>query len=241
MSVLYYNADIKSVVFTTKRGKMKEIFEILKKTALFSGIEQKDLASMLDCLSAKTVSYKKTDTIFRQDDKITFVGIIINGSVLISKDDYWGNRTILSKITEGQIFGETYAVSGCPLMVDVTAETDCTVMLLDVNRIMTVCPSACGFHSVLIRNLVTLFSEKNLLLSNKISYISQRRLRDKLLAYLSDCAQKAQDSHFAIPFNRQQLADFLCADRSALSSELCRLRDEGIIEFRKNSFTLKNQ
>ena len=113
------------------------------------------------------------------------------------------------------------------------------VLFLDVHRILTMCPSSCHFHGMLIRNLLSVIASKNKMLTQKLEYMSQRTTREKLLSYLSEQSLKAGCPSFDIPFNRQQLADFLSVDRSAMSNELCKMRDEGILLFEKNHFTLK--
>ena len=138
------------------------------------------------------------------------------------------------------MFGEAYlAPESGSLLNDVIAEEDSTIFFFDVQKVLTVCPSACRFHSMIIQNLFFAISEKNRKLIQKIGHMSNRTTRTKLLSYLSEEAAKQNRSHFTIPFNRQQLADFLCVDRSAMSNELCKMRDEGLIEFDKNEFTLR--
>lgn len=218
---------------------MDKHFKIIEKSRLFSGIDELELKSMLKCLNAISRSYKKGEHIFRSGDKLTLVGLVLSGFVIITKEDYWGNRTILSEISEGGIFGEAFACAdNGTISVNASAAKDCVILLIDVGRVLTVCHSACTFHARLIRNLVTVLANKNVALSEKIEHMSQRKLRDKILSYLSECSRNEGGPAFAIPFNRQELADYLSADRSALSNELCRLRDEGIIEFQKNRFLL---
>lgn len=137
------------------------------------------------------------------------------------------------------MFGESYASpdSGA-LLNDVVAVEDSAVMFFDICRILSVCPSACEFHSLTVRNLFFSVSEKNRKIVTKLGHMSNRTTRDKLLSYLSDEAKRKESSDFYIPFNRQQLADFLSVDRSAMSHELCKMRDEGLLQFDKNHFTL---
>ena len=138
------------------------------------------------------------------------------------------------------MFGEAYvAPESGSLLNDVIAEEDSAVIFFDVRRILTVCSTACRFHSMVIQNLFFAISEKNRKLVQKIGHMSKRSTRAKLLSYLSEEAKRQNSSHFTIPFTRQQLADFLCVDRSAMSNELCKMRDEGLLQFDKNQFTLR--
>lgn len=214
-------------------------YKLIKRTALFDGIDETEIAAMLDCLSATTKNYKKDRIIYRIGDITTLVGAVLSGRAYAIKEDFWGNRSILSEIGVGQLFGETYAaIPSAPLEVSVVAAEACEVLFLDIRRILTTCSSSCEFHARLIRNLLAVTSRKNLLLTRKLEYMSQRTTREKLLSYLSAESQRQRSSSFEIPFNRQQLADYLSVDRSAMSNELCKLRDEGVLSFEKNRFVL---
>ena len=218
---------------------MKEYISILKKTQLFEGVSSEEISSMLSCLGARFNDYKKGEYIFSQGQRINEIVVLLKGNLHIQNDDYWGNRSILGQIAVGEMFGEAYATpdSG-PILNDVVAVEDSSVVFFDVNRIITTCSSACRFHSMVVQNMFFSISEKNRKLVQKMGHISKRSTREKLISYLSLEAKKQNSSSFTIPFNRQQLADFLSVDRSAMSNELCKMRDEGLIEFKKNSFTL---
>ena len=218
---------------------MKDYAPLLRRTKLFSGIGDDDIRSMLNCLNAEVRQYRKGEYAFRQGEYIRNLMLLAEGRLHIQKEDYWGNLNILNEIRPGEMFGEAYIVpnSGA-LMNDVVAAEESTVLFFDTGRILTVCPSACPFHTRLIQNMFYTIADKNKGLVQKLSYMSQRSTREKLLSYLSDEAKRQNSSSFSIPFNRQQLADFLSVDRSAMSNELGRLRDEGMLDFHKNEFTL---
>lgn len=219
---------------------MKQYLSLLKKSKLFQGIKEEDLGSMLDCLSAVTRRYQKGEYIFSRGERIDSVALLLEGSIHIRKEDYWGNLSILSEISEGELFGEVYAcLGGDEIQNDAVAVRPAKVLFLDVRRLLTMCPSACPFHVRLIKNLLSVLAQKNKMLTQKLEHMSKRTTREKLLSYLSEQSQRAGSPVFDIPFNRQQLADFLSVDRSAMSAELCRMRDEGILSFDRNHFTLK--
>ena len=218
---------------------MKNYIGILSKTKLFSGVSKEDVESMLGCLNAKLYDYKKGDYVFRQGEHLSNITILVKGSLHIQKDDYWGNRTIVNRVAIGEMFGEAYiAPESGHLLNDVVAVEDSSVIFFDVKRIIMVCSSACRFHTMVVQNLFFSISEKNRKLIQKLGYISNRSTREKLMAYLSEESKKLNSSSFTIPFNRQQLADFLSVDRSAMSNELCKMRNEGLIRFEKNYFEL---
>lgn len=218
---------------------MEKYIDTLKNTRLFSGVNDTEISSMLNCLQAKLCSYKKGEYVFSQGDSIHNITILAEGKLLVQRDDFWGNRSIINAIQTGDMFGEAYvAPESGTIMNDVVAREDSVVIFFDVHRILTVCPSACRFHSMVIRNLFFAISEKNRKLVQKIGHMSKRSTRTKLISYLSDEAKRQNNSSFTIPFNRQQLADYLSVDRSAMSNELCKMRDEGMLRFERNRFTL---
>ena len=195
---------------------------------------------MLGCLDAKLNTYKKGEYVFRQGEHIDNITVLVKGSLHIQKDDYWGNRSIINHIGVGDMFGEAYvAPDSGALLNDVVAIEDSSVIFFDVKRIITTCPSACRFHSLVVQNLFFAISEKNRKLVQKLGHMSKRSTREKLISYLSEEAKRQKNGNFVIPFNRQQLADFLSVDRSAMSNELCKMRDDGLLEFDKNHFILK--
>ena len=218
---------------------MKKYVPILKKTKLFSGVGEDDVTSMLSCLGARLKSYKKGEFVLRQGEHLSDIVVLVDGKLHIQKDDYWGNRSILGLIEIGEMFGEAYvSPESSSLLNDVVAVEDSTAIFFDVKRIITTCPSACRFHSMVVQNMFFAISEKNRKLVQKLGHMSKRTTREKLISYLSDEAGRQNSSSFSIPFNRQQLADFLSVDRSAMSNELCKMRDDGLIIFDKNKFTL---
>lgn len=214
-------------------------FKKLKETTLFMGIEATEIEALLPCLSASTKTYDKGQFIHRRGDIIHRVGVVLSGCIHIIKEDFWGNRSILSEMKGGQLFGESYAILPSEgLAVSIYVAQDCQILFLDVAKIMTVCGSACEFHTKMARNLLMATAQRNLQLTQKLEYMAYRSTREKLLAYLSAQSQRQQSTTFDIPFNRQQLADYLSVDRSAMSNELSKLRDEGLLNFHKNHFEL---
>ena len=218
---------------------MKEYISILKRTQLFAGVVEEEISAMLSCLGARLETFKKGEYVLRQGEHLSDIVVLVVGNLHIKNDDYWGNRSILGQIAVGDMFGEAYvAPESGALLNDVVAIEDSSVIFFDVKRILTTCSSACRFHAMVVQNLFFAISEKNRKLVQKLGHTSKRSTREKLISYLSEEAKKQTSSTFTIPFNRQQLADFLSVDRSAMSNELCKMRDEGLIEFEKNNFKL---
>ena len=218
---------------------MEKYIPVLSRTKLFAGVAGKDIAAMLGCLQAKLRRYKKGEYVLRQGEQMHDIMLLAEGALHIQRDDYWGNRSILGHIGVGEIFGEAYvAPESGTLLNDVITVEDSSVFFFDVKRVISTCSSACRFHTMVVQNLFFAISEKNRGLVQKLDFMSRRTTREKLLSYLSEEARKQNRAEFTLPFNRQQLADYLSVDRSAMSNELCKMRDEGILEFEKNRFRL---
>ncbi len=218
---------------------MEKYLPVLKNSNLFSGVRPDEITAMLKCLSARTRHFKKEEFIIRSGDFVHSVGLVLSGTALIIQEDFWGRRTIISEVLPGSLFAETYAcLSSIPIEMSVVSDSECDVLFLDFHKILTVCTSACSFHTRLIQNFLSSIARRNLGLTKKIQHMSQKTIRDKLLSYLSTESLKNSSSTFDIPFNRQQLADYLSIDRSALSNELSKLQAEGILSYKKNRFTL---
>lgn len=218
---------------------MKKNINILTKVPLFSEVAESDIFPMLGCLCANEKTFNKDEYILTEDSVPTEVGIILSGSVMIVKEDYWGNRDIISKLDVGDIFGESFlCAQESRIFVSVVAAEKTEVLFINYNKIVNTCSNACIFHAKLIQNMMKILASKNIMMNKKMQHVIQRTTKEKLLSYLSFEAKKAKSSTFTIPFNRQELADYLSVDRSAMSNELCKLRDEGILEFNKNNFRL---
>lgn len=214
-------------------------FLSLSKTVLFQGVTADETEHILKCLQAGEKQFKKDEMIYCAGDTVTSIGVVLSGSVLIENDDIWGNRSILDYAKTGQIFAETYAcIPGERLMVNVIAAEDSDILFLNVRKILQTCTNSCAFHQKLIRNLLAVSAQKNLNLSRRIFNTSSKSIRGRVLSYLSYQAMQVGSSEFDIPFSRQQLADYLSVDRSALSAELGRMKKEGIIKFERNHFRL---
>jgi CRP/FNR family transcriptional regulator, dissimilatory nitrate respiration regulator len=223
-----------------KQEKMKIINPILKKVSLFQNVAEEDLSVMLDCLGAREAFFHKNQTIYFEEDIITNVGIIMEGSALIIKEDLWGNRSILTNLGAGDMFGEAFSCAGEEKMsVSVIAAEDTKILMIDCRRMLTSCSSSCVFHTQVIKNMLSIMGRKNIQLTQKMEHITKRTTKEKLLSYLSAEAKKHGNNSFEIPFNRQELADYLSVDRSAMSNELGKMREEGILEFDHNHFDLK--
>ena len=220
---------------------MKEFHHIIQKSPLFHGFTGEELGNILGCLSANVKEYGKNQTILHSGDSTNSVGMMLTGSANIVREDFWGNSNIIANLLPGNIFAESYACTGSGMQVSVEAKEKCKVLFLNVRCIAFPCSSACDFHSRLIRNLLSVLARKNLQMNEKLSHMAQRSTREKLLSYLSAESIKQNDRAFDIPFNRQQLADYLAVDRSAMCTEMGKMRDEGIISFDKNHFVLYDE
>lgn len=219
---------------------MEEFLSTIRSAPLFSGVSEAELTAMLACLKAEKKDFPKEAFVLRAGDTAESIGLVLTGTVLVIQEDIWGNRNILSKAGLGQTFAAAYACApGSRLNVSVVAETPVTVLFLNVKRILTVCPSACSYHNRIIRNLLGELAGKNLQFSEKLTHVGQRSTRSKIMSYLSAEALRLGTYELDIPFSRQQLADYLCVERSGLSQELGKMKKDGLLDYRKSHFVLK--
>ena len=204
---------------------------------MFQGIAPGEFDTMLSCLAARTARYKKDEIILLSGAAVDSVGLILSGSVRIVREDADGNSTIIAELTISEIFGEVFACAGITQSpVTVAAAEDAEILFLNYRKIITTCPSACVYHARLIENMLSLLARKNLMLNQKIEILSKRTTREKLLYFFD--SQRGAENRFSIPFNREELARYLSVDRSAMSKELCKMRDEGLLRFKRNHFEL---
>lgn len=219
---------------------MKKYLPILKNCDFFSGLSEEEILSVLHCVDAKKITKSAGEYIMRAGETTSNMGLVLSGSVLIVQEDLWGHRNVMTKNGEGAFFAESYAATpNTVLNISVIAEQDCEILLLNTKRLLTLCPSACEHHNKIIRNLVTVLADKLLRFNDKITHMSKRTTREKLLSYLSAEAIRQGSTSFDIPFDRQQLADFLCVERAAMSVELSKLQKDGIIETNRNHFVMQ--
>lgn len=216
---------------------VKNIFETIKDNPLFNGIGYSDFEKMTQCIEARAQSYQKDDIILHSGDSVVFVGLILSGGVKIIKEDRDGNAMILTELGVSELFGEVFAcaeIDHSPVTVQASENSE--ILFINYKQIINTCSTACGFHSRLVENMLRLIAKKNLMLNQKIEILSKRTTREKLLLFFD--AQRGAAKKFTIPYNRDELARYLCVDRSAMSNELCKMRDNGLIRFNKNEFEI---
>lgn len=218
---------------------MKKYQRILRKCRLFDGIEDESLAKMLPCLGARVIELEEKYTLFSEGTSAKYVAVILSGSVQVIEIDFYGNRSILSEHRVGELVGDEFACAEVDsIPVSVVANEPTVVMLIDCSHILKTCSNACGFHHRLIYNLMKNLADKTIEFHKRIEVTSKRTTREKLLAYLYLMSKESGKASFDIPFDRQELADYLEVERSGLSSEIGKLVREGVISRKKNRFTL---
>lgn len=214
-------------------------YEFITRTILFEGCTGDEAKAMLGCLGAQEKAFPKGEVIYYTGQQVSRMGLLLSGEIHIVRMDVWGNENIIGRIMPGEVFAETYAcVHGEPLQADVIAIWPSRVLFLDVWKVLRTCVSPCSHHERLIRNLITIMAVKNLHLTQKIRHITPKTIRGRLLSYLSQEAVRQGENSFDIPFNRQQLADYLSVERSALSAELSKMQRDGLLVYKKNHFSL---
>ncbi|MCL2822934.1 MAG: Crp/Fnr family transcriptional regulator [Polyangiaceae bacterium] len=217
---------------------MKNSFPSLNSCQLFNEIPDAELTAMLQCLSSVQRNFTKDSFISTGGEEATSIGIVLSGAVHVVRDDYWGTRMILTRIEPGGIFGESFACVGGQWPVSTVAAEDSEILLLDGRRILTTCSSACAHHSLMIKNLASSLAQKNVNLTQRMELLTLPTTRAKLVSYLTDEARKFGSNRFTIPFKRQQLAEYLAVDRSALSRAITKLRVDKLVRCRRSDFVL---
>jgi CRP-like cAMP-binding protein len=216
---------------------MKNVFEAARRNPMWRGIGRGDFENMIRCMGARTVSYDKGNVILLSGTAVNSIGLIISGSAKVIREDKDGNAAILSGLAVSDTFGEVFACAGIDHSpVTVQASEKCEVLFLNYGKVATSCSSACVFHSKLIRNMLGLIAQKNISLNQKIEILSKRTTRDKLLAFFD--MRRGTEKKFTMPYNREEMASYLSVDRSAMSNELSKMRNEGLIAFKKNHFEI---
>lgn len=214
-------------------------YQFLSTTSLFKGLTEQEIKTILPCLNVREKKYRKGSIILHAGDQVSEIGLVLSGSVNIVVTFYWGNSNIFGHVGKGDLFAENYAaIPGRKLLNDVVAAETTEILFLNLDRLLPTCKKGCAFHNGLIHNLVKISAMKNLNLSARMMHTASKSIRERVLSYLSECALTSGSMHFSIPFSRQELADYLGVDRSALSGELSKMQRDGLIEFRKSDFTL---
>lgn len=218
---------------------MREYVGALRKAALFRGMEEEELFSLLECMGGALRRYPKGAALLRAGDPATHLGVVLAGQVQVSRLRADGQRMVIGEMGPGRLFAESYACAGAEsLPVTVTASADTAALLLDCRRLSTPCSAACGAHGKLIHNLLWMLAQKNLFLAGKLEHLSGRTIRERLLSYLEEEAARTGRSTVVVPFDRQALADYLCVERSALSRTIGQLQREGVLEVHRRRFRL---
>ena len=213
--------------------------EILSRIPLFADIASQNYGALLSCIGGRTKQYAKGEFVSLTGDAIDHIGVILSGRVYILKEDVFGNRAILNNMGSGEIFGESFICSGShSLTVSVQTAERSEILFLPFVRVIQSCSSACQFHQTLIKNMLVMVAKKNIKLIEKLEVTTKHSLREKVLTYLSQLAQEQKSITVTAPLGRIDLADFLGADRSALTRELNKMQSDGLIDYEKNRYTL---
>lgn len=217
----------------------QENIQVLENSLLFNNISVEELNNLLHCLKPTIKEYNKGEYIFTTGQSVNTIGLVLDGNIIIENNDVWGNRNIIDTVTVGEIFGENYAfIMNEPILVDVVSAKNSKVVFFEINKILNLCSNVCTYHNSIIKNLLTISSVKCLNLSKKILITTPKTIREKLLSYLSYVSKSMNSTTFDIPYNRQELADYLNVDRSALSYEISKMQKENFFTNTKNHFQL---
>jgi CRP-like cAMP-binding protein len=220
--------------------KESDLDTMLAVSPLFRDCSQQDLHIMARHLAFRTAHYPKGALLFTEGNCVSEIGFVLEGSVQLEHNDLGGNKNILGIVTSGNIFAEAYAcLPREPLMINVVACEECEILFINAQNLFVPCAECSGQMQVL-QNLVRISAQKNVQLSKRSMHTAPKTIRGRLLSYFAEQSAVQNSTHLVLPFDRQQLADYLNLDRSALSKELGKMRDEGLLDYHKNEFWLKN-
>ncbi len=206
---------------------------------LFDGINPQDRLSMLGCVGYHTAAYRKGEIVVFEGEHLKHIGIVLSGAVDMIKEDLWGNKTMLVRMKENELFGETFACGDDSLtVVSFVVSEDAKILFMPFSRVMHSCSMGCEFHLRLTENMVRVIAGKNRDLMRKVEVVSKRSIREKILAYLSLQAQQQKSRYFQIPLGRVEWAEYLCVDRSALTRELVKMKADGLLDYDGNYFRI---
>lgn len=216
-----------------------ELSKVLMNCELFEGFNLEQLKTMLICFRPRLNTYYKGDFMVVAGQEYNGLGILIEGSAVISKDNAAGTRVVLGQVSPGEIFGEVIAFSDKGSWpASVQAQTDCKAMFLENTSITNQCSEACSFHAQLIKNLLKAVSVRAIMLNRRVEYLSMKTINSKIASLLLEHMEKAGSNTFRLPMNRNDMADFLNISRPSMSREMGAMRDDGIIEFHKEAIKI---
>ncbi|ROR27475.1 CRP-like cAMP-binding protein [Mobilisporobacter senegalensis] len=216
-----------------------DTLDILQKHPLFEGINKSEIEKLLQCLKVYKKTYRKDEYIIYTGNKINFIGIIVTGRIFMEKEDYNGNSYFYTEIKHNNLFGEVFI---CPHIQNCTvnyrAITDCDLLFIKYDNILHMCRKSCAGHKKLIENLINLIAYKSRSLMDKIEILSKKSLRERILTYLMQLSFEKQNPTITSPLNHKELSEYLCVNRSSMIRELKRMKQDGLIDFDKNVYTL---
>ena len=222
-----------------KNSKSRDVSKYLT-FPLFQSIEEEHVKEMMICLNAHVRRYNKGQFILFDGEDVSHMGIVIQGLVHMMKEDVWGNQTLLTYMSDGDFFGESFAMCReTNSFVSFLSASDTEILFLGTRHILTPCKNNCAFHQRLARNMFDLLGQKNIRLMEKIEILSKATLREKILAFLSMQAQRQDSKYILLSLSRAEMANYLCTNRSAMIRELSAMRADGLIDFDKNTFVLR--
>lgn len=218
---------------------IEQFINIIKESPLFYGIADDELTILLNCLTPKIYDYSKNEFIINTGEPIDRFGLVLEGEVIITKENAQGNRVVMSAIKKGGLFGEMFVFSSRKMWpVTVMAQSPCKILFLTNSDLVARCGKNCSWHTSMLNNFIRVISDKSIMLNKKVEYLSIKSIRGKICSYLFEQYRNAKSNIIVLPLNRNELADFLSISRPSMSREICKMRDEGIIDFHLSTFKI---
>lgn len=227
------------MLFLQQNGRFMEYFQDLKQTKIFNSVNEFECQAMMFCFKTRFKMFDKNEKIVTQGEPLDEVVLIVKGGAIVEHIDSLGDISILMRVKKGEVYGAESAYAGVTNYKDSLVATEKTLVLfMNRHRLITPCENKCRRHEMVVKKLMETIAENNMKLLNKLSHMSKRTIRDKLLSYFSLLAKQTGSNYFELPFNKTELANYLSVDRSAMCTELKKMKDEGLIDFEKKQFHL---
>lgn len=206
---------------------------------LFQGLEREEISEVLQKFHALIKHFPKSDYIYLAGDCVENLCVVLEGTVQMIKEDIWGEKSIIANLGAGSVFAENFLGKlGDRSVVSYFVASDSEILMLPLGRALYDVSAPSKASQRLMCNIVSVLADNNTRLIEKTEILCKKTLRSKILAYLEQEARNNACRQITIPFNRTDLANYLDADRSALTRELARMREEGLIDYNKNTFTI---
>jgi len=212
---------------------------VLQKAVLFQDIGDDEFPNLINCLSPQVKHFSKNEIILLTGDSVHHIGIVLVGTACAYLENVNGNQTLISNLTPMSVFGEVLVSTRTHKSpVTVYAASDVTATFIEYQKVYSMCATACSAHRIFLQNMLKTIGDQYFYLFDRIAILREKTLRSRIMAYLYTLSGRGKATVVTIPFTKTLLADYLLANRSAVSKELCKMERDGIISVKGREIKL---